>query len=503
VVGYVHETPVWKTSYRLVLPDAEPPKSDAAGGGPKGELVIQGWAIVENTTDQDWNQVRLSLVSGRPVSFQMDLYEPLFTFRPTVPVPTIPGVFPKAYAEGMDVEFARSLEEKTAGLKDRDKAVFKSDSGMAERRAAGGRAAPAPAAPGRPASTSALGAAVAEAPPTLTADDMANYAARSQAQATEVGEVFQYQVEAPVTVERQRSAMIPILSSNITGRRVSIYSAGESTGHPMRGVELVNETNLQLLPGPIAVFDGPAYAGDAQINHIAKGDKRLLSYSLDLDVNVITKADQDSTVRRLKIVDGQIIQTITSTNSISYAFDNKDSKRSRTIIVEHPRYDGWTLVEPKKALEETKSQYRFEVPIDPAKTKTFSVVQERTEQQAAAVTSMNMETILKFHKDGKLSDAVLKAIQDVGKRQSEINAQEREIAELDRQKMEIDAEQTRIRENMGKIDRASQLYTRYMTKLSDQESSLEDLRDKRKLAQAKLEELRVAFNEYLRTLNAE
>jgi len=114
-----------------------------------------------------------------------------------------------------------------------------------------------------------------------------------------------------------------------------------------------------------------------------------------------------------------------------------------------------------------------------------------------------MPSILGFHKGGKLSSAVLKAIEEVGRRQAEINTVEREIAELDRQKNEIDAEQSRIRENMAKIDRASQLYTRYMTKLTDQENTLEDLRERRKAAGARLETLRVAFNEHLRTLNVE
>src|SRR4029079_5453441 len=60
-IGYVVETPVWKTSYRLLLE----PKSNVAR--------IQGWAIVENQTESDWNNVSLSLVSGRPISFTLDL----------------------------------------------------------------------------------------------------------------------------------------------------------------------------------------------------------------------------------------------------------------------------------------------------------------------------------------------------------------------------------------------------------------------------------------------
>src|SRR5207244_11454640 len=108
VIAYVQEAPVWKTSYRLVLPDA-PKDKDGKPAPKKGEgstpdrFTIQGWAIVENTTDDDWKNVTLSLVSGRPVSFRMDLYEPLYVFRPEVPVPTGPGVMPRQYAGGDDV----------------------------------------------------------------------------------------------------------------------------------------------------------------------------------------------------------------------------------------------------------------------------------------------------------------------------------------------------------------------------------------------------------------
>lgn len=493
VVGYVQESPVWKTSYRLVLPDKDPPASE----GSKGSVVMQGWAIVENTTDQDWNGVQLALVSGRPVSFQMDLYEPLFTFRPMIPVPTIPGVMPRTFAGGVDTGVAEALRSEVSravedsqrrALAGRGRSVALG--APAFKKEAEGASIPAPAAAGIPYAD-------------VTGDDMVNYAAQAQAAAAETGEVFQFEVKNPVTVERQRSAMIPIISANITGRRVSIYSQAEGRPNPMRGVEIVNESDLQLLPGPISVFDGAAYAGDAQIGHIARGDKRLLEYSVDLDVNVITTPREDSSVTRLKIVDGLIIQTISTTSTVSYAFDVKDTKRGRTLIIEQPRLPGWTLVEPGKPKEETQSLYRFEVAADAGKTTTMSVVQQRTEQQSVAVTSLDMPTIVAFHKNGRLSDGVLRALQEVARKQSEINQAERDIAELDRQRSEIDAEQSRIRENMGRIDRASQLYTRYMTKLSDQETTLEDLRDRRKAAQLRLDGLRTAFNEFLRTLNVD
>ena len=72
LVSYIAEVPVWKATYRIVLPDLN-----------KGEKpFLQGWAIVDNVTGEDWQNVELSLVSGLPVSFVQELYAPRFKKRP-------------------------------------------------------------------------------------------------------------------------------------------------------------------------------------------------------------------------------------------------------------------------------------------------------------------------------------------------------------------------------------------------------------------------------------
>src|SRR6188768_3153984 len=83
-VGYVVENPIWKTSYRLVL-DKD------------GKPYLQGWAVVENPTDEDWHTVTMALVSGRPISFKMDLYNPLYVGRPTVEPELFASLRPPTY----------------------------------------------------------------------------------------------------------------------------------------------------------------------------------------------------------------------------------------------------------------------------------------------------------------------------------------------------------------------------------------------------------------------
>src|SRR6185369_6535747 len=185
----------------------------------------------------------------------------------------------------------------------------------------------------------------------VTGGDLTDYAAKAAASGQSVGEVFQFQVEAPVSIERQRSAMIPIMATNVSGRRVSIFNSADGSQFPMRGVEITNDSNLALLPGPISVSDGSAYAGDAQIGQIPKNDKRLLAYALDLDMAVTTKPEQHTTMTHITIVDGAIRQAFKDRLTTTYDFANKDHDHGRTLILEHPKNQAFDLVETDKPSE--------------------------------------------------------------------------------------------------------------------------------------------------------
>lgn len=487
VVGYVHEMPVWKTSYRLILPDVDPPADDPK----KGQLVVQGWAIVENTTDQDWTNVRLGLVSGRPVSFQMDLYEPMFATRPMVPVPTVPGVSPRIYALGVDRE---ELADKLAT----GRSVGGATSNVMQTEASAWRdAAPAPASAG------VRFKSVADASISISADDLTKYSPAAAASGQSVGEIFQFEVNTPVSIERQRSAMIPIIAANCTGRRVSIFNLADASQFPMRGVEITNDTGLQFLPGPVSVLDSGTYAGDAQIGQIPKNDKRLLAYSLDLDVPVLTTPEYESSITKITLSDGMVRQQMKDRRKTTYEFANKDTTRGRTLVLEHAIYPGFELVDTEKPGEQSQDLYRFTLAIEPNKAKKFTVTQEQVRAESITVVSFDMPTVVSYHKAGKMSDRVLEAFRAVSVRRNEIAKVDREIAQFNQTVREIGEEQGRIRENMQRIDRNSQLYQRYMTKLTDQETQLEDLRTKRDDAQRRVDQLKSELSEFIRTLNIE
>ncbi len=89
-VIYISEVPVWKTTYRIVLPSK-------AGESP----LLQGWAIVDNTVGEDWNNVELSLVAGAPQSFIQQLSQPYYARRPIIGLPELAQLSPQTHEGAM------------------------------------------------------------------------------------------------------------------------------------------------------------------------------------------------------------------------------------------------------------------------------------------------------------------------------------------------------------------------------------------------------------------
>jgi hypothetical protein len=496
MIGYVQEAPVWKASYRLVLPEAN---AAAAAAGEKADAArmkdkvsMQGWAIIENTTDEDWNGIDLSLVSGQPVSFRMDLYQPLYATRPLVPVPTVSGVAPRVFEGGIAGKPAAPAPAKTGGSSLRRGTGGGGEGGEKYKDAAG-----RPPAPAMADSDAALIALASSGP------DIINYS-DSQATAAEAGEIFEYRLNHPVTVERQRSAMLPIIADALSGRRVSICASNDSGSHPMRGIELHNDTGLQLLPGPIAVYEGATYAGDAQIGHVPAGDTRLLAYSVDLEVEVQRSGDQTSAIQQLRLVKGGLEMTSLTRLTSKYVFANKDAKRPRTVIVEQMKMGDWQLKEPKTPYETTDRVYRFALDLASGKSGELAVVQEHIDAQQLDLVGTGIDALLRYRAQGaKVSDAVLEAARKAASLNDAVHAVEARIAERTKEKSEIDADQGRIRQNMSTIDRASPLYAKYLQKLTEQETRVDAIGDELRKAAAELNAAREALSAFVSNLNAE
>lgn len=482
MAAYVQEAPVWKTSYRLVLPE-----NDSADNS--GKLLLQSWAIVENTSDEDWNNVRLALASGQPSAFQMNLYDPLYNARPWVNVPVPETLVAMAYKRGrgpveMVSESAANFEDKA----DRDAG------GAAARVSEYRMKAAAPAA--MPGTTSGYGTGG------ITAGK-AMQAITAAAAGMETGEVFFYEINNPVSIGRQQSAMLPIVSQQVPGRRVSIYNQAQHATHPMRGVQATNDSGLQLIAGPVSVFDDGVYAGDSQLSDVGKGEKRLLAYALDQDVTIKRDDSMNGMIQKVRISKGNFIVTRLLKSTIKFTIDSIDQTRPRNLFIEEPRRDGFELVEPTKPTDETTDTYRFEVSVPAKGAKNLEVITQRIMSESFGVMSISQAQFAGYSTDGKASQAVKDAYAKAWELQQAVNAANERVRAIETERSEITAEQDRIRKNMESIERTSELYQRLLAKLTTQETRMDDLADQLKAARAAVKQAEQARDTYLSNLDVE
>lgn len=452
-IGYVVETPVWKTSYRLVLPNDD-----------KSKPQLQGWALVENQTDTDWTDVRLSLVSGRPISFIQDLYQPLYVPRPVVQPELYASLRPQAYDEGMDL--AKNVTRRVRALEKQ------------EQKAARVPAAGAPAAPGLVAQDKlgdlSVSADVAGKEYFYSRLD-ATSSVTSLASAAKLGELFQYTIPS-VSLARQKSAMLPIVTDSIDADRVSIYNASVLPKNPLNGALLKNTTSKHLLGGPVTVFDHDAYAGDARIDNLPPDHTRLLSFGVDLGTLVnSTHATSDSHVTAGKIVKGTLELTRKDVFTQDYTADNKSST-DKTLIIEHPVRPDWKLITPDKPMETTDTLHRFKLPLPAGKPTTLTVKQEHVASQTIAILPCDIGQLQLYSTNTEIPQKVRDVLTKTIQLKQALADTERQINEKNQQIETISNEQSRLRENMKAVDRQSQYYTRLMNKLNDQESQIEQLR---------------------------
>jgi hypothetical protein len=457
-IGYVVETPVWKTSYRLVMP--------APG---QDKPMLQGWALVENQTDSDWNSVQLSLVSGRPTSFKMDLYTPLYLDRPEAQLDLFAGLRPQVYEGGMNqLAGGARLEEESVGRR------------MPRLRAA----------------------APASAVMDKAEDSFFNVTNSVAATASvgQIGELFEYVVPG-VTIARQSSAMIPIINDPVQVRPLSIYNANVHATHPLTGARITNTTGKHLLQGPITVFAGGSYAGDAQINNVPPGQDRLISYGIDLQTVVDGgKVEQFSHVLSGKILKGVLEVTNKVEHIQTYSIQNK-SQQKRDVLIVHPRFGGWDLVGSLKPVETTDALYRFETAVDAGKTESLQIKQEQIATQTVALLPMNVDQLLFFVNTGRMPQAVRDSLVKAIDLKRTLAGFERAIDESQGQIESITEEQNRIRQNMQTVDRNSAYYNRLMTKLNEQESKIETLQTQIDKDTESLEKTRTELETYLSSLD--
>lgn len=473
--AYMLEAPVWKASYRLVLSDESKP-------------FIQGWANVENTTESDWKNVRLSLVSGRPVSFRMDLYTPLYLERPIETLAMFAGLRPPNYegALGMPAqEGIAEIEERAAAGR------------VAMKSAGGGRGRVAGPAAAAPAPQDLAGIALGNA--TFFAGGAGGAEAVATGAAT--GELFAYKLDMPVSIPRQQAAMLPIVGTNVEAAKVSIFDTTTHPKHPYNAVELKNTSGLHLMQGPITVFDGDNYAGDAKLPDLKPDEKRLVAYALDLGVEVaVEQKPQPEQVTSVWIRKGTLWHKRTYVDQREYRIQNKDT-RAKTILVEQDAGSEWTPVEPREPYERTRDALRYKIAVEGGKAATLTVRLEKQGDVSVALSDQRLDEMVFYTRLERVSPKVKEALEKVIRLRTEIDELSRARAELERKREVAVADQARIRENLKTLDKTTDAYQRQLKLFDTADAQIVALAGEIDAARAKEAAKRSELETYLASLD--
>jgi len=468
-VSYTSEAPIWKTTYRIVLDEKQKP-------------LLQGWAVVDNTTPMDWTDVELSLVAGAPVSFVYNLSQPIYARRPVVPLPAGVQVTPQTHEATMEeppppaapeAEPAEDFESKDEALRmRRDMAASK----VAEAPGVAG-GIPGGIMGGR------LGEIMRQQRPE---------AARAQA----LGEQFEYKLRQPVTIRRNQSALLPIIHTEIEGEKVSLFNENTGERKPRLAVWLKNASSLTLDAGSFTVIDSSAFAGEGLTETINPGESRLWSYALDLGVEVATNRENErERVERVEIVRGVMRLHAKVVEKKTYTVRNNDAK-GRTVVLEHPVRAGWTLVETPAAAESSANFHRFKIEAKPKTTTEFAVREENPQQATYMLSNITPEQITLWVKQKTIDAEIEKALGRIVAKKNEIDDLNKKIAAQEQDYNDIYRDQERVRQNLqrlGQTPEEANLRLRYIRQLEQQENRIGALRAER----ARLEDARAAAQKQL------
>lgn len=440
-VSYLLEAPVWKATYRILLNEE----------GQKDPLV-QGWAVVDNTSDEDWEEVNLTLVAGLPVSFVHDLYTPRFIKRPVVEVKETTGVLPPTVESGfdampMDMESAQLFSMAAPGSAKESVKLSREQIGRlreVEQKRGQPRAAVS--------------------------------SVETQTRERQVGDLFEYVIERPVTVRRNQSALVPIVLKPFAGKPVLLYQKHARPENPIRCVEFENTTGLTLEGGPVTVLDSGSYAGEAMLDTLKPKEQRLIGYAVELAVRVTDKIDSHATaVSRVVVHEGTLVTYAGQVQEAVYTFASK-SDAEQVVYLDHPRPQGWELTDTPAPHEVTDNFWRFKFPLPPNTQTRFVVKSHRPYTQSFRLLDTHESVFASWVASGYLNAAVEKAIRAAFAIRTRVADFDERLRRLDEDRGKVHSEQGRIRENLTALgDRTSEkdLRERYVRTLGKQEDRLE------------------------------
>lgn len=497
LVSYISEVPVWKSTYRIVIPN-------------EGKPLLQGWAIVDNTVGEDWKDVELSLVAGAPQSFVQELSQPYYTRRPVVALPENAMLTPQTHEATMEQAQADVVNGELAS-------PAKIPGGVAGG-VAGGSMGGVIGSVARGTGNGIGGGFGAGSGGGVGGGKYKAWAGQPDAtelaetlefgttvgESRELGDLFEYKLKDRVTIKKNQSALVPILQSRIEAEKVSVWNPSESS--VLRALWVNNTSDLTLDGGSFNVLEGDAFAGEGLMDAIKPGEKRIMSYAADLGVLVDAKQKADNQrVTKVVIAHGMMTQSTQERQENTYTIRNRDTS-TRTLVIEHPVRPGWKLTDDEKPAESSASFHRFRLTLEPKKTATLVVKEYRPILNSYQLTNVNDDQIKFFLQQKMINPDVEKALRRIVAQKNDIAVIEAVITGRRAQVSSISEDQQRVRENMKALKGSAEekaLVERYVRELNEQEDRVQSLRREISDLQQKRDAAQSTLNEMIEALQME
>jgi hypothetical protein len=483
-VSYISEVPIWKSTYRIILPDEATAKPDA-------KPLLQGWAIVDNTIGEDWKDVHLSLVAGAPQSFVQNISQPFYARRPEIPLPQSVQLTPQSH----EATVQEQAEQKVATADGYGNGV-----GVERGRLGGMMGGIAGSVAGPPAPPPVASPQKASSMATETVEvEAAEEKAPVEAEGKSIGDFFEYDLKQNISIGQNQSALVPIVQSRLEAEKVTLWNADSV---PLLALWIKNTSGQMLDSGSFNIIEGNTFAGEGVLEVLHPDERRLLSYAGDSALHVKTLTDSSSSpFTRVRIFKGNITMTSEERKKTKYTLRNADSK-PRIVVIEHPSQEsaGWKLAPSTPKPEETSASfYRFRASVDAAKTSELTVEEFHTLAGTTELSNLDHDQVQLLVDQNRLTSAMKKAFDEVLAQKNKVSALDLEIKQHDEESKKISTDQTRLRENMKALKGSAEektLLQRYIGELNSQEDRLatlrkgtEDVQSQRNQAQAALDKL--------------
>lgn len=438
-VSYIVEMPLWKPAYRIVV-------------GDEGDPLLQGWAVVDNVSGEDWNNVQLSLVAGTPMSFVYDLHSPQFMDRV--------DLTPRRGGTAMAPAIERSGVVTSRESKDRLRRNYAKS--RKKRSSARPSAAPRSAAP----SSKLYDEDAYGAPRESMADDDFDMMAELEKQVTDsaggenVGALFRYDLNHPVTVPDRSSTLVSIINERVTGKEVVYFRPelmrGAAQVHPYRAVMFENNTGFSLEKGPVAIFAGGTFVGEGFLERMEQATTTFLTYSIDGKVAMSPSSrNSQEGMRLLKIIDGMIVSEVLEVSSSVYKVDNRHEEEV-VAYVKTPKRMGWKLRNKPPGTVELPDAFVVPVTVAQGKSTELKVDWVKPMVRRVAIdTSLSTNVLKLYLKSGKAPPDVQKSLNKIIKLKARIGDIDEDHNRYQKQHYEATRDQNRVRDNLNLLRKSA------------------------------------------------